>query len=237
MKTLLTLAIAFVATIDALAQLLPTPTPTYPTTVEFVSPVSTVALVGEAKAWDTPSALIHRVRNGHAAFSLATGEESFDSTWYGCPVTGLTPEDVAAEIAAFVAQPVTDAAKLAKAKAAKIKVLGAATAASLSVGVAVEGVTYGITDKDQANWLAALTALQNAQTVTGFNPAETDATALLGPLLDITGTPVGSVTVTAFRELMVELTSAVGAIRANHISKVAAINAAESVEDVNSIDL
>lgn len=88
--------------------------------------------------------------------------------------------------------------------------------AALAAGCEVGGVTYGITGKDQLAWTAALTALDNAQALGAFDPSVTPVEAALGPILDIEGRPVPSMTVIGFRQTMLALVQRIGQIRAQY---------------------
>jgi len=83
----------------------------------------------------------------------------------------------------------------------------------LSLGHTVGGVTYGITPNDQNQWVSALTVLGNAKILNAFNEATTPVQSVLGPLLDINGNPVDSMTVLEFRGVMAQLGIRVGEIR------------------------
>jgi len=238
---------------SALAQTpTPSPTPAYPVTVAFASPVSTTALVGEEKSWNSPAVRIDSVTAGTAVFRLAAGpsptpsdtfphpDYPWDARTLACEVTHTEPAEVAADIVAYVAQPVSPAEQLARAKTSKQAQLRAAYDAAIAAGswtTGGDGLAHqlDIGDAAQAEWIKALTALRNAQDVLGFDPATQSATDLLGPLLDKAGQPVGALTVTQFRGIMVSLTSTIGAIRDNYVSKLTDLGTAQSVEAVNAI--
>ena len=83
----------------------------------------------------------------------------------------------------------------------------------LSLGHSVNGVTYGITPNDQNQWVSALTVLGNAKILNACNESSTSVQSVLGPLLDINGNPVDSMTVLEFRVVMAQLGIKVGEIR------------------------
>jgi hypothetical protein len=89
-----------------------------------------------------------------------------------------------------------------------------------SLGCEVNGVTYGIAEKDQLAWTAALTALDNASALGAFDPSLTPVEAVLGPILDIAGRPVPSMTVIGFRQTMLALVQRIGQIRAQYAGGV-----------------
>jgi hypothetical protein len=142
-----------------------------------------------------------------------------------------------ANIEADIAHPGDE---LATAKAAKLAAINAATTAAIAAGVWTTGGDglqhqLDIGNVAQAEWIKALTALQNAQTVLGFNPDTQSATDLLGPLLDKSGQPVGALTVTQFRGIMAALTASIGAIRAGQVAHLQALDAATTLEEVEAI--
>jgi hypothetical protein len=92
--------------------------------------------------------------------------------------------------------------------------------AALAAGHEVNGVTYGIAEKDQIAWTAALTALDNASALGAFDPSVTPVEAVLGPILDIAGCPVPSMTVIVFRQTMLALVQRIGHIRAQYAGGV-----------------
>ncbi len=131
---------------------------------------------------------------------------------------------------------------LASAKAAQLAEINAAKAAAIAEGVWTTGGDglqhpLDIGESAQAEWIKALTALQNAQTVLGFDPATQSATDLLGPLLDKAGQPVGALTVTQFRGIMAALTAQIGALRAGYVGALQALDAATTPAEVEAVSL
>lgn len=134
---------------------------------------------------------------------------------------------------------------LSRAKAAKLNEINSATAAALSSGAAVtgeaygpaSGVVFGITETDQSQWVAALSALANAEKVLATDIGGHPGASYLGPLLNRAGQPVDGVTVSQFRAVMLGLTQVIGTIRGAHASRRAALAAATTVEDVETIEI
>ena len=131
-----------------------------------------------------------------ASFSIVD-DDSAKITWSG---PGTKPTDAQIQTA-------LDAYSAAQNKVATYR-------AGLDAGHVVAGVTYGIKENDQANWTAALVALDSAEKVQQFDPSTTYVQNILGPILDKSGTPVGNMTVTQFRGVMLAITQRIGQLRA-----------------------
>jgi len=85
------------------------------------------------------------------------------------------------------------------------------------------GLTIGISDKDQANWVAALAALSNAEAVLHIDISSQPVSQFIGPIKAIDGSVVRSdVTVAQFRSLLLSATQAIGSLRAQLAGALAA---------------
>jgi hypothetical protein len=85
---------------------------------------------------------------------------------------------------------------------------------AINRGHVVNGTRYAIDAAAQAQWTAALTALDNAAALGAFNPNTTTVESVLGPILDRDGNPAPSMTVMQFRAVMAQLALRIGQIRA-----------------------
>ncbi|GEM_PF-3605081 len=139
-----------------------------------------------------------------------------------------------------VAQPTADqltaadtAAQLSQARAAKAAALNAAYAAALGAGVTVSGVTLPASDNDQAQFAHLLVLLREAQEALP-DSAQAGFEASQQTIVDAAGI-VHQPSVTDVRALIVAYGQAIYAAKAALFAKLAAVNAASTVEAVGAI--
>jgi hypothetical protein len=80
-------------------------------------------------------------------------------------------------------------------------VTGPTAQSAYAAGHTVSGYTYAIDPEAQHSWTASLTVLREAQLAGSIDDA-TPVDAVLGPVLDLAGNAVPSMTVAAFRLLL-----------------------------------
>lgn len=91
----------------------------------------------------------------------------------------------------------------------------------LNQGIEVQGILFDASPQAQAQWTAALVALDNAEKVTpGFDADSIPVQSLIGPVLDKNGTPVETISVTQFRVLMAQLAQAIGQKRTSYFASI-----------------